>query len=59
MFGGGCFDDDGRVQGFGWVCMEKICKFNDGKQIWETTANVLLELCCFFPGQNINNVHAQ
>jgi len=51
VFGGGCFDGGGRVQGFGWVCMEKICKFNDGKQIWETTANVLLELCCFFLGK--------
>lgn len=26
-------------------------QFNDGKQIWETTTNVLLELCCFFLGK--------
>lgn len=51
VFGGGGIHDGGRVLGVWLGLYGEDTQFNDGKQIWETTTNVLLELCCFFLGK--------
>lgn len=51
VFGDSCVHDGGRVLGVWLGLYGEDTQFNDGKQIWETTTNVLLELCCFFLGK--------